>query len=140
MMNQFATKYRCPTCFSTPDLAAHGPRRRTRPVASRALSNEDHQSHVAGGSWTNSVSWLRGYDQVLIPMEKASALFHNRVLARQVPTNDPRYRNAPFCLLTAETSCYRYRGQGIWTKYGVEASRRDFQSRSHIRLTDRLVS
>lgn len=88
------------------------------------LSGEDHQFHVAGGSWTNNVSWVRGYDQVLIPMERASALFHDRVLARQVPTSDPRYRNALFHLLTAETSCYRYWGQGIWTEYGGEISRR----------------
>jgi hypothetical protein len=31
---------------------------------------------VEGGSWTSDLSWVRGYDQVLIPMEQASALFH----------------------------------------------------------------
>jgi hypothetical protein len=95
------------------------------------LSGEDHQFHVAGGSWTNNVSWVRGYDQVLIPMERASALFHDRVLARQVPTSDPRYRNALFHLLTAETSCYRYWGQGIWTEYGGEISRRAINIIAH---------
>ena len=35
-----------------------------------------------------------------------------------------RYRNALFHLLTAETSCYRYWGTGIWTDYGTELCRR----------------
>ena len=66
---------------------------------------------MEGGSWTNDLSWVRGYDRVLVPMEQASALFHERVLARGVPTGDPRYRKALFHLLAAETSCYRYWGE-----------------------------
>jgi hypothetical protein len=88
------------------------------------LRLDDSRFHVDGGSWTNDLSWVRGYDQVLIPMEQASALFHERVLGRGVPTADPRYRKALFHLLAAETSCYRYWGQGIWTDYGAELSRR----------------
>ncbi len=88
------------------------------------LRREDGRFHVDGGSWTNDISWVRGYDHVLIPMEHASSLFHERVLARGVPSDDPRYRNALFHLLTAETSCYRYWGQGIWTDYGAELARR----------------
>jgi hypothetical protein len=88
------------------------------------LHNEDSRFHVEGGSWTNDVSWVRGYDHVLMPMDRASTLFHDRVLARDVPTDDPRYRNALFHLLAAQTSCYRYWGQGVWTEYGVEVSRR----------------
>jgi hypothetical protein len=88
------------------------------------LRREDSRFHVEGGSWTNDLSWVRGYDQVLIPMEQASSLFHERVLARAVASDDPRYRNALFHLLTAETSCFRYWGQGIWTDYGTELSRR----------------
>ena len=57
-------------------------------------------------------------------MEQASALFHQRVLGRGVPGHDPRHRKALFHLLAAETSCYRYWGQGIWTDYGAELSRR----------------
>jgi hypothetical protein len=36
----------------------------------------------------------------------------------------PRYRRALFHLLAAETSCYRYWGEGVWTDYGAELSRR----------------
>ena len=88
------------------------------------LRREDSRFHVEGGSWTNDLSWVRGYDQVLIPMEQASLLFHERVLARGVSSDDPRYRNALFHLLAAETSCYRYWGEGLWTGYGAELSRR----------------
>lgn len=95
------------------------------------LRNEDSRFHVEGGSWTNDVSWVRGYDHVLIPMERASSLFNDRVLARHVATNDPRYRNALFHLLTAETSCYRYWGQGAWTEYGGEISRRAIDIVTH---------
>jgi hypothetical protein len=88
------------------------------------LRHEDNRFHVEGGSWTNDLSWVRGYDQVLIPMEQASSLFHERILAHGVPSDDPRYRKALFHLLTAETSCYRYWGEGVWTDYGAELSRR----------------
>jgi hypothetical protein len=88
------------------------------------LRIEDDRFHVDGGSWTGDVSWVRGYDQVLVPMEQASSLFHERVLARGVAPGDPRYRKALFHLLTAETSCFRYWGQGIWTDYGAELARR----------------
>jgi hypothetical protein len=84
----------------------------------------DSRFHVEGGSWTNDRSWVRGYDQVLIPMEQASALFHERVLAQGVPTDDPRFRKALFHLLATETSCYRYWGEGVWTDYGAELARR----------------
>jgi hypothetical protein len=95
------------------------------------LRREDSRFHVDGGSWTNDLSWVRGYDQVMIPMEQASLLFHERVLAREVSTDDPRYRNALFHLLAAETSCYRYWGEGVWTDYGTELARRTADILTH---------
>jgi hypothetical protein len=88
------------------------------------LARQDSRFHMEGGSWTNDRSWVRGYDRVLAPMEQASALFHERMLARGAPTNGPRYRRALFHLLAAETSCYRYWGEGVWTDYGAELARR----------------
>jgi len=88
------------------------------------LRQEDGRFHMDGGSWTNNISWVRGYDELLIPMDRASAEFHERILARDIPTSDPAYRNALFHLLTSETSCYRYWGQGEWTDYGSEIARR----------------
>jgi hypothetical protein len=103
-------------------IPGDGPGRLTEVI--ERLRREDGRFHMDGGSWTDDLSWVRGYDQVLNPMEQASSLFHERVLARAVPTHDPRHRSALFHLLTAETSCYRYWGQGIWTDYGAEMSRR----------------
>jgi hypothetical protein len=59
---------------------------------------------------------------VLGPIEKVSALFSEKT--QTVPASDPRYRNALFNLLTAETSCYRYWGSGLWTDYAREVCRR----------------
>lgn len=94
------------------------------------LKREDHRFHVDGGSWTNNISWVRGYDNVLRPMERASALFSEKFLGK-IPPNDPRYRNALYHLLTAETSCYRYWGEGTWTDYGREIAERSIRIAEH---------
>jgi hypothetical protein len=88
------------------------------------LKKQDHRFHMEGGSWTNDISWVRGYENVLGPMERSSSLFNEKVLKRNIPTSDSRYRNALFHLLCSQTSCYRYWGQGIWTDYGRELCRR----------------
>jgi hypothetical protein len=77
-----------------------------------------------GGSWTNNISWVNGYENVLDPMLKLSSLFNQKVLSRNPDTREHRYRNALFHLLSSQTSCYRYWGQGIWTDYGIEICRR----------------
>jgi hypothetical protein len=89
-----------------------------------AIKVSDHMFHMEGGSWTNDISWVRGYDNVLGPMEKVSSEFFEKVLRPGVPTDEPRYRNALFHLLVTQTSCYRYWGQGIWTEYARELCRR----------------
>jgi len=42
----------------------------------------------------------------------------------KVASNEHRYRNALFHLMSSQTSCYRYWGQGLWTDYGQEICRR----------------
>ena len=88
------------------------------------LTAEDDRFHVEGGSWTSDLSWVRGYENVLGPMEEVSARFAAKVLAPGMPTDEHRYRNALFHLLTSQTSCFRYWGQGEWTDYGREICRR----------------
>lgn len=88
------------------------------------LMREDNRNHFEGGSWTDSISWVRGYESVLNPMQRASAAFAEEMLAKGVSTSDPRYRNALFHLMSAETSCFRYWGQGTWTDFGAELARR----------------
>jgi hypothetical protein len=90
------------------------------------LHKEDDRFNMEGGSWTSNISWVRGYEHVLGPMEEASAMFAQKVLAPNVPTSDARYRNALYLLL-AQTSCYRYWGTGIWTDYGKELVRRTME-------------
>jgi hypothetical protein len=96
-----------------------------------ALRSEDDRFHMDGGTWTSELSWVRGYQNVLGPMEEASALFHEKVTRRQQPTDERRYRNALLHLLASQTSCYRYWGQGQWTDYGREICRRARDIVSH---------
>lgn len=95
------------------------------------LKKEDHRFHMDGGSWTNNISWVHGYDNVLGPMEKVSSLFNENVLKPGISPAEPRYRNALFHLLSSQTSCYRYWGQGLWTDYGREICRRAHDILTH---------
>ncbi len=88
------------------------------------IKRENYRFHMEGGSWTSNLSWVKGYESVLKPMEEASARFYEKVIKPAMPTNEKRYRSALFHLLSAETSCYRYWGEGIWTDYGRELCRR----------------
>nr|WP_207280990.1 glycosyl hydrolase family 57 [Thiocystis violacea] len=88
------------------------------------IKREDGRFHMEGGSWTSDLSWVKGYDNVLGPMEEASASFNEHVLRPGLPTDNPAYRNALFHLMSSQTSCYRYWGQGLWTDYGREICRR----------------
>jgi hypothetical protein len=95
------------------------------------LRREDDRFRMEGGSWTNNMSWVRGYESVLGPMEQASALFAEKVLNAGVASSEPRYRNALFHLLASQTSCYRYWGKGVWTDYGREICRRAIEILRH---------
>lgn len=83
---------------------------------------------MAGASWTNNLSWVEGYANVLEPMQQLSAHFHQRfdplVAADPAVTRTPAYQEALLHLLLLETSCFRYWGQGTWTDYARELFRR----------------
>jgi Glycosyl hydrolase family 57 len=72
--------------------------------------------HMDGASWTNHLSWVKGYENVLTPINQLSALFHE--------TSTPRSREALLYNLLLQTSCFRYWGQGVWTDYAREIHRR----------------
>ena len=95
------------------------------------LKKEDNRFHMEGGSWTNNISWVRGYEGLLGDMDKLSARFHEAMSGRRVDTSSKAYRNALFHLLVAETSCFRYWGQGVWPEYGREICRRGFAILEH---------
>jgi hypothetical protein len=90
--------------------------------AIQQLRKEDNRFNMEGGSWTNDISWVRGYADVLGPLDKVSALFAEKTSGAD--KLEHRYRNALFHLLTTQTSCYRYWGSGIWTDYARELIRR----------------
>jgi hypothetical protein len=111
--------------------SAPAPARDAGPVALaqllEQLRQEDPRFHMEGGSWTNHISWVRGYENLLGPMEQASAVFAQKVIAAGVSPSEERYRNALYHLLVSQTSCYRYWGQGLWTDYGRELCRRTIE-------------
>ncbi|PZU96365.1 MAG: glycosyl hydrolase family 57 [Pseudanabaena sp.] len=91
------------------------------------LKAEDHQFHMDGASWTNSMSWVNGYENVLEPMNQLSAKFHEKydplVAADPEVTKRSDYRQALLYNLLVQTSCFRYWGQGTWTDYARELYR-----------------
>lgn len=72
--------------------------------------------HTDGASWTNHLSWVKGYENVLSPLNRLSALFHEN--------STKRSREALLYNLLLQTSCFRYWGQGAWTDYAREIYRK----------------
>jgi len=93
-----------------------------------AALKQSENFHMDGASWTNSMSWVKGYENVLEPMNRLSAMFHQKydALVQQDPsvTQQPDYQQALLYNLLLQTSCFRYWGQGAWTDYAREFSRR----------------
>ncbi|WP_338038644.1 hypothetical protein [Neosynechococcus sphagnicola] len=92
------------------------------------LKQTDHRFHMDGASWTNNLSWVAGYENVLEPMNQLSAAFHQKYdpLVQSDPnvTQRPDYQEALLYNLLLQTSCFRYWGQGAWTEYAREIYRR----------------
>ncbi len=92
------------------------------------LQATDHQFHMDGASWTDDLSWVKGYENVLEPMNQLSAMFHAKydsLVAKDASvTQTKEYQEALLYVLLVETSCFRYWGQGTWTDYARELFRR----------------
>jgi hypothetical protein len=95
------------------------------------IKKEQPNFTLEGGSWTNNISWVRGYENVLTPMNQLSVEFHQTLSGKRVDQNSGAYRNALFHLLVSQTSCFRYWGQGIWTDYAREICRRGSEILRH---------
>ena len=91
----------------------------------------DHRFNMDGGSWTNNLSWVHGYENVLDPMNKLSAAFHEKVDGHPIDLGSLAYRKALYHLMTTQTSCYRYWGQGRWTEFAREICRRGMDVLAH---------
>jgi hypothetical protein len=85
------------------------------------LNSTDPHFHMDGASWTDNLSWVKGYENVLEPMTHLSALFHEKydAIVEQDPKATQRsdYKTAMLYNLLLQTSCFRYWGQGTWTDY-----------------------
>ena len=55
----------------------------------------------------------RKSDSLLDPIQRASAHFYEKVIQPRILSSEPRYRNALFHLLCAQTSCFRYWGEAV---------------------------
>ncbi len=106
-----------------------------------SLQQTNPNFHIDGASWTNHISWVKGYENVLNPMNQFSALFHQKIdpllptqselsgdlgsnsLVNSI-TKQSQYRLALTYNLLLQTSCFRYWGQGMWTDYAQQIYQR----------------
>jgi hypothetical protein len=96
-------------------------------AADRAIEKireKDPSFNLDMASWTNDKNWVEGYGEVLDPIRRLSATFHQRFDDSHVDQNDPVYKEALLYLLLSQTSCFRYWGSGVWTDYAKEICRR----------------
>lgn len=71
------------------------------------------------GSWTSDKNWVKGYEDVLDPINGLSVKFHDR-FDKKANLSSPVYKEALLYLLLSQTSCFRYWGAGMWTEYAKE--------------------
>ena len=104
------------------------------------LRSDGNGFSMEGASWTNNLSWVEGYENVLEPMQHLSARFHQQFdqrLSEQPSLSESRtYRDALLHLLLLETSCFRYWGQGQWTRYAADIHEKGMQLLNGELLTD----
>ena len=96
--------------------------------AIEAIHGRDPNYNLDKGSWTNDKNWVKGYENVLNPINKLSVMFHRKFDGKSADTKDPAYREALLYLLLSQSSDFRYWGQGLWTDYAKEICRRGMEA------------
>jgi len=96
--------------------------------AIRKVHEKDRGFNLDKASWTNDKNWVKGYEDVMDPINRLSAEFHKKLDGKDVGTAGPRYREALLYLLLSQTSCFRYWGSGVWTEYAKEICRRGMEA------------
>jgi len=96
--------------------------------AIKKIHQEDNSFNLDKGSWTSDKNWVKGYESVMDPMNKLSALFHKKFDKNKQLQETPHYMKAKLYLLLSQTSCFRYWGEGIWTEYAKELCQRGFDA------------
>ncbi|MBN3040581.1 MAG: glycosyl hydrolase family 57 [Candidatus Omnitrophica bacterium] len=92
------------------------------------LRAEDKNFNLDKASWTNDRNWVSGYQDVMDPINKLSAEFHQRFDNSKIQPSSPLYQEALLYLLLSQTSCFRYWGCGVWTDYAKEICRRGMEA------------
>jgi hypothetical protein len=106
-----------------------GPGTADRAIA--RLRERDPSFNLDRASWTSDRSWVAGYDNVMDPVQRLSARFHEKWDGAGAGVHaDPAYRLSLLYLLLSQTSCFRYWGQGFWTDIAQEICRRGVESLS----------
>jgi len=91
------------------------------------IKRQDPHFNLDKGSWTNDKNWVKGYEDVLDPINRLSVAFHKKFNGEDKPVDNPKYKKALLYLLLSQTSCFRYWGTGIWTDYAKEITRRGME-------------
>jgi hypothetical protein len=95
--------------------------------AIQKIQKTDPGFNLDRGSWTNDHDWVRGYENVLDPINTLSVMFHRRFDCEKADRSGRKYQEALLYLLLSQTSCFRYWGQGVWTRYATEICRRGME-------------
>jgi hypothetical protein len=110
-----------------PEVTEPGPGAADRAI--ERLRGRDPSFKLDRASWTNDRSWVEGYSNVMDPVLRLSARFHQRWdSAGDDARADPSYQRSLLYLLLSQTSCFRYWGQGFWTDIAQELCRRGMES------------
>ena len=108
-------------------VTAPGPGAADRAIA--RLREHDPSFNLDRASWTSDRSWVAGYGDVMDPVLRTSAGFHQRWDQAGADAHaDPAYRTSLLYLLLSQTSCFRYWGHGFWTDIAQEICRRRLAS------------
>ncbi len=97
-------------------------------IAIQEVQSRDSSFNLDRGSWTNDRNWVRGYEQVMSPINQLSAAFHERFDGKNQDRSSRAYQEALLYLMLSQTSCFRYWGQGVWTDYARELCRRGMEA------------
>jgi hypothetical protein len=109
------------------ELVAPGPGAADRAIS--RLRERDPSFNLDRASWTNDRSWVEGYGDVLDPVLRLSARFHERWdQAGDGARVEPAFQRSLLHLLLSQTSCFRYWGHGFWTDTAQEICRRGLES------------
>lgn len=88
------------------------------------LRKIDNRFQMEDGRWTDKSAWVKKQGDHLDALDQTSALFYETMLKRRVATTDPRYRQALFHLLAAQSSAFYHLRDGDWVNFRNEFLRR----------------